>query len=340
VLKRKQKQFTARHDRAHLYFPFGFSLVDQGIWGRLSFAAAKVFPVIGVYANISTGEGARPSMATIALCAGISKRAVIKAIAELVQAGLIEITEKATTHTTNRYRVTLWRGENTALRGDLASPRGNHGSPSGGTEVTSGDEEKSAPGVNPVHQKESPVFINQVINNTESRAKRRSGAGVEKDRFRSMAEALSLRGSMAQEELDKFVGEFGPEIAEEAVVEAVAQGKPSIKYARGVARKWKTAGGRIVHSTKAEAAREEVFERKGQEASDRARKEEGIQKLLQARMLAEQKLGECAPSLLSLWQGEIEVEADREKIHAMVREGWMRSKLLVRVAREFGIEGL
>jgi hypothetical protein len=48
----KQKQFTPRHDRAHLYFPFGFSLVDQGLWGRLSFAAAKVFAVIGVVANI------------------------------------------------------------------------------------------------------------------------------------------------------------------------------------------------------------------------------------------------------------------------------------------------
>ena len=191
-----------------------------------------------------------------------------------------------------------------------------------------------------MHQKESPLIINQVINNTESRAKRRSGAGLEKDRFRSMAEALALRGTLGHEELDRFVGEFGPEIAEEAVIEAVAQAKPSIKYARGIARKWKAAGGRIVHSTKAEAAREEVFERKGQETVERARKEEGIQKQFQARMMAEQKLGECAPSLLSLWQGELEVEADREKIHAMVRESWMKSKLLVRVAREFGIEGL
>jgi hypothetical protein len=66
--------------------------------------------------------------------------------------------------------------------------------------------------VNPVQQKESPVFINQVINNTESRAKRRSGAGVEKDKFRSMAEALALRNSIAQEELNSFVGEFGPEM--------------------------------------------------------------------------------------------------------------------------------
>ena len=235
--QRKQKQFTARHDRAHLYFPFAFSLVDQGLWGRLSFAAAKVLPVIGVYANISTGEGARPSMETIALCAGISKRAVIKAVAELVQAGLIEITEKATTHTTNRYRVTLWRGENTALRGNLAAPRGDAASPPRGSGVTSGDEEESHSEVKPVHQKESPVIINQVINNTESRARRRSGAGVEKDRFRSMAEALALRGALGQEELDRFVGEFGPEIAEEAVVEAVAQGKPSIKYARGVAKR-------------------------------------------------------------------------------------------------------
>lgn len=335
----KQRHFIPRHDRAHLYFPFGFSIVDQGLWSRLSFAAAKVLPVIGVFANISTGEGARPSMETIALCAGVSKRAVIKAVAELVRSGLVEITEKATTHTTNRYRVTLWRGENTAPHGDLSSPRGDVGSPQGRTEVTSGGEGKGAPGVNGVHQKESPVFINQVINNTESRAKRRSGGGGEKDRYGSMAEALTLRGAMGQEELDRFVGEFGPEIAEEAVVEAVAQGKPSIKYARGIAKKWQ-AGGRIVHSTKAEAAREEVFERKSQEAVERVRKEEWIQRQLQARTLAEQKLGECAPSLLNLWQGELQIEADREKILPMVRDSWIRSKLLVRVAQEFGIEGL
>jgi DnaD/phage-associated family protein len=194
--------------------------------------------------------------------------------------------------------------------------------------------------VKPVHQKESPVFINQVINTTESHGRRRSGAGGDRDRFRSMAEALALRGALAQEELDKFVGEFGPEIAEEAVVEAVAQGKPSMKYARGIAKRWKAAGGRIVHSTKAEAAREEVFERRSQVAVERVRKEELTERHFQARLLAEQRLGECAPGLLGLWQTEIEVEADREKIHPMVRESWMKSKMLVRVAREFGIEGL
>jgi hypothetical protein len=339
--KGKQKQFIPRHDRAHLYFPFGFIIVDQGLWSRLSFAAAKVLPVISVYANISTGEGARPSMETIARYAGISKRAVIKAVDELVRSGLIEITEKATTHTTNRYRVTLWRGENSAPRGDFTSPRGDEGSPLRGTPVTSSGEEKSASGVNAVHQKESPVIINQVINNTEGRARRRSGGGgLEKDRFRSMAEALSLRGALGHEELDRFVGEFGPEIAEEAVVEAVAQGKPSIKYARGVARKWKAAGGTVVHSTRAETARQEVFERSSQDAAERARRDDRIQTQFQARLMAEQKLAECAPSLLELWQGELQVEADRQKILPMVRDSWVRSKLLVRVAREFGIEGL
>ncbi|HLH28041.1 MAG TPA: hypothetical protein VKW77_03950, partial [Acidimicrobiales bacterium] len=81
---RKQRQFIPRHDRGHLYFPFAFGIVDQGVWAGLSFAAAKVFPVICVFANISTGDGARPSMETIALCAGISKRAVIGAVDELV----------------------------------------------------------------------------------------------------------------------------------------------------------------------------------------------------------------------------------------------------------------
>jgi hypothetical protein len=155
-----------------------------------------------------------------------------------------------------------------------------------------------------------------------------------------MAEALSLRGSLGHEELQRFVAEFGPEIAEEAVIEAVAQGKPSIKYARGVARKWKASGGRIVHSTRAEAAREVVFERKSEEAAERERKGAEARRQLEARMLAEQKLAECAPGLLSLWQNELEVEADRARILPMVRESWIRSKLLVRVAREFGIEGL
>jgi hypothetical protein len=339
--ERKQKQFTPRHDRAHLYFPFAFGIVDQGLWAGLSFAAAKVFPVISVFANISTGEGARPSMETIALCAGISKRAVIKAVDELVRSGLIQITEKATTHTTNRYRVAWWRGEPFAPRGDLSAPRGDPASPPRGTEVTSGDEGNGSPEVNGVHPKESPVIINQVINNNESRARRRSaGGGGERDRFGSMAEALSLRGALGKEELDRFVEDFGPELAEEAVIEAVAQGKPSIKYARGVARKWKAAGGRVVHSTRAEAAREEVFQRKSLEAADRDRKDAEVRRQVEARLLAEQKLGECAPGLLSLWQNELQVEADRARILPMVRDSWIRSKLLVRVAREFGIEGL
>ncbi|HLY10369.1 MAG TPA: DnaD domain protein [Planctomycetota bacterium] len=155
-----------------------------------------------------------------------------------------------------------------------------------------------------------------------------------------MAEALSLRGALGKEELDRFVSEFGPEMAEEAVVEAVAQGKPSIKYARGIARKWKASGGRIVHSTRAEAAREEVFERRSQQVADRTRRDEELQRQDKNRLLAEQKLGECAPGLLSLWQTELEVEADREKIYPLVRESWIRSKLLSRVAREFGIDGL
>jgi hypothetical protein len=337
---RKQRQFTPRYDRGHLYFPFAFGIVDQGVWAGLSFAAAKIFPVISVFANISTGEGARPSMETIALCAGISKRAVINAVNELVRAGLLEITEKATTHTTNRYRVAWWRGENSAPRGDVSAPRGEAVSPPRGIRVTSEGEENDATGVNGVHPKESPVIINQVINNTESRARRRSGGGGEKDRFGSMADALSLRGTLGQDELRRFVAEYGPEIAEEAVVEAVAQGKPSIKYARGVARRWKASGGRIVHSTRAEAAREELFERKAQDSADRERKAADGRRQLEARMLAEQKLAECAPGLLGLWQNELEVEADRARILPMVRESWIRSKLLVRVAREFGIEGL
>jgi DnaD/phage-associated family protein len=337
----KQRQFIPRHDRAHLYFPFGFSLVDQGAWSRLSFAAAKVYPVIAVHANISTGEGARPSMETIAICAGLSKRAVIKAVDELVRSGLIEITEKATTHTTNRYRVIGWRGEKSAPRGDFSSPRGDDASPSRGREITSRGEPDVRLEVKEGHPKESPVIINQVINNTESRSKRRSGGGAEElDRSGSMAEALSLRGPLGKSELDRFLEDFGPEIGEEAVIEAVAQGKPTLKYARGIARKWKAAGGRIVHSTRAEAAREVVFERRSQDDLERLRKEERTRRQFEARILAEQKLGECAPSLLSLWQAEIELEADREKIHSLFRESWMRSKLLVRVAREFGIEGL
>jgi DnaD/phage-associated family protein len=339
-MSKGKQSFIPRHDRAHLYFPFGFSIVDQGLWSQLSFPAAKVLPVISVYANISSGEGARPSMQTIALYAGISKRAVIKAVDELVRIGLIEITEKATNHTTNRYRVTIWRGDSHSPRSDSPSSRGSSDAPRRDFGVASSGDDGAGPEVNGRHPKESPVIINQVINTTESRARRRSGGGSEKDRFGSMAEALALRGALGQEELDRFVSDFGPEIAEEAVIEAVAQGKPNIKYARGIARKWKADGGRIVHSTRAEAAREEVFERRNQEAADRSRRAAEIEKQIQARLLAEQKLGECAPSLLALWQGELQVEADREKIFPLIRESWIRSKLLVRVAREFGIEGL
>jgi hypothetical protein len=56
--------------------------------------------------------------------------------------------------------------------------------------------------------------------------------------------------------------------------------------------------------------------------------------------MAEQKLAECIPSLLALWQGELQLEADPEKILPMIRESWIRSKLLVRVGKEFGMEGL
>jgi hypothetical protein len=133
---------------------------------------------------------------------------------------------------------------------------------------------------------------------------------------------------MTQSKEDRFVR--SPFMASSAVKnaqETVAQGKPSIKYARGVAKKWKAAG-RIVHSTKAYTAREEVFVRKSQEAANRTRKGEEIETQYKARLMTEQKLTECAPGLLSLWQNELEVEADREKIHPMVREsetGWAAS---------------
>ena len=101
--------------------------VDLGPWSKLSLLAAKIFLVIAVHANSSSAEGGRPSMKTIALCAGISKRASIKAVNELVRADRIEITGKATTHTTNRYRVTFWRGEYSAPRGERSSPPGEPG---------------------------------------------------------------------------------------------------------------------------------------------------------------------------------------------------------------------
>lgn len=303
-----------------LWFPFPHEVVRSGLWKKLSKGARTVFPVICTFANFETAE-CYPSIRTIAELSGTGTGRVLEAIEELIKAGLL--IRWSGNHTqSNRYKVTL-----PGVSG-ADTPR----LPSGDTPASAG-----ATGLSP---QRSPNDIHVTTVNVTTTINNGAGGGIEKARFGSMAEALALRGTLAQEGLSKLVEEFGSEIAEEAVVESVAQGKPSIKYARGIAKRWKAAGGRIVHSTKAEAAREEVFERKSQETADRTRKEEGIQKQFQARMMAEQKLVECAPSLLSLWQGELQVEADREKILPMIRDSWIRSKLLVRVAREFGIEGL
>jgi len=303
-----------------LWFPFPHQVVRSGLWKKLSKGARTVFPVICTFANFETGE-CYPSIRTIAELAGTGTGRILEAIEELVKVGLL--VRWSGNHTqSNRYKVTL-----PGVSG-AETPR-----------LRAGDTPASA-GATGLSPQRSPNDIHVTTVNVTTTINNGSGGGLEKERFRSMAEALALRGALAQEELGKFIGEFGPEIAEEAVVEAVAQGKASMKYARGIAKRWKAAGGRIVHSTKVEAAREEVFERKSQETADRARKEEEIQKQFQARMMAEQKLVECAPSLLALWQGELQVEADREKILPMIRDSWIRSKLLVRVAREFGIVGL
>lgn len=303
-----------------LWFPFPHEVVRSGLWKKLSKGARTVFPVICTFANFETGE-CYPSIRTIAELAGTGTGRILEAIEELVKAGLL--VRWSGNHTqSNRYKVTL-PGVSGADTPHI---------PGGDTRVTAGE-----PGLSP---QRSPNDIHVTTVNVTTTINNGTGGGMDKARFGSMAEALELRGALAQEELGKFVEEFGPEIATEAVVESVAQGKPTIKYARGIAKRWKAAGGRIVHSTKAEAAREEVFERKSQEAATRARKGEEIETQYKARLMAEQKLTECAPGLLSLWQNELEVEAERSKILPMVRESWIRSKLLVRVAREFGIEGL
>lgn len=303
-----------------LWFPFPHEVVRSGLWKKLSKGARTVFPVICTFANFESGE-CYPSIRTIAELSGTGTGRILEAIEELVKAGLL--VRWSGNHTqSNRYKVTL----------PGVSGADTRRIPEGDTPASSG-----ATGLSP---QRSPNDIHVTTVNVTTTINNGAGAGMERDRFRSMAEALALRGALAQEELDKFVGEFGAEIAEEAVVEAVAQGKPSMKYARGIAKRWKADGGRIVHSTKAEAAREEVFERKSQLGVERQKKEEQTQRQIQARLLAEQRLGECAPGLLGLWQAEIEVEAEREKIHPIVRESWIKSKLLVRVAREFGIEGL
>jgi DnaD/phage-associated family protein len=276
--------------------------------------------VICTFANFETGE-CYPSIRTIAELSGTGTGRILEAIEELVRVGLL--VRWSGNHTqSNRYKVTL-----PGVSG-AETPR----LPVGDTPASAG-----ATGLSP---QRSPNDIHVTTVNVTTTINNGTGGGLEKDRFRSMAEALALRGTLAQEELDKFIGEFGPEIAEEAVVEAVAQGKASMKYARGIAKRWKAAGGRIVHSTKAEAAREEVFERKSQEEAIRSRKAEEMETQYKARLMAEQKLTECAPGLLSLWQNELALEADRSKILPMVRDSWMKSKLLIRVAREFGIEGL
>lgn len=303
-----------------LWFAFPHEVVRSGLWKKLSKGARTVFPVICTFANFETGE-CYPSIRTIAELSGTGTGRVLEAIEELIRSGLL--IRWSGNHTqSNRYKVIL------PGVSEPDTPR-----------LPTGDTPTSA-GVTGLSPQRSPNDIHVTTVNVTTTINNGAGGGREKDRFGSMAEALALRGTLAQEELGKLVEEFGSEIAEEAVVESVAQGKPSIKYARGIAKRWKAAGGRIVHSTKAEAAREEVFERKSQEAANRSRKGEEIEKQFKARLMAEQKLAECAPGLLSLWQNELEVEADRTKILPMVREGWIRSKLLVRVAREFGIEGL
>jgi len=312
-----------------LWFPFFHILIDLGIWRALSKKATKLYPVICKFADFETGE-CFPSLRTLSKLSGISLTRIREAVDELVDKGLLTC-EKGDSQRSNRYRVVRLGVPAADTRGSVP------GSPVSG-EATPPASVPGTPVGPPGAQNYTQLTITKVTN-----TKNNGGGGGDLlegvgDLVHVIAGELGLKKTGVAE-LEELLNGYGVEWVGEAFKESVRRGKLTLRYMEGILKNWKRSG-RAAPMLRSEADRDDRAARSSEAERERAafirRAEEGKK----AFERVEQVIAGLPAGALDLLKAEAEVECDRERIPAVVREAMVTSKVRKKVARDYGIQGL
>jgi len=320
-----------------LWFPFAHEIVRSGTWRGLSKRAKAVFPVICAFADFTTGE-CFPSLATLERLSGVGRSWVVKAIQELVERGLILRRSGDPSHS-NRYRVVLWGSTVTA------PPQGRNGTAPGAA---------SAPGAVPErHSNYTQVTIANVNTSKNDYRRRPSGpppepgaglgrpgggGGGRPDLVGLLTTELGLKEA-GQRQLRDLIERYTADRVDEACEEAVAQGHPTLKYMAGILRNWEREG-RVVRAGRKEAARAAEDDRREAERHERDQKARATLRRAEVFDEAKSRLAECGTDELASWRAGASSEADAVGLRGTLKEAFVESKILLRVAEKYGLEGL
>ena len=313
-----------------LWFPFALTILHNGKWAKLSLVARSVYPAICAFADFGT-RIAYPSVHTIARIAGVSPRSVSTALTELVKAGLLTRDsgkEKAIEDAqarrqaarsgkwpVNRYRIVIWPLATVASVSDTLG-NGCQRTPA----TDDGQSWKRLP-------------INDIQLTTAKRTTTPAGGDEPKDSvlLQDCASELDLR-RMGIRDLEELLDRYGADWLRAATEEAVSRNRRSLAYVKGILKRW-DAKGRPSRVSKRDEASATARHEKDQTA-------ENGNHILEARMLAEKRLSECAGDEIAEWTRQAEQDANEKKIHRFALKSFIRSRLLVRVAEKYGITGL
>lgn len=316
------------------WFPFAHEIIRSGTWRGLSKRAKAVFPVICAFADFTTGE-CYPSLATIERLSGVGRSWVAKAIQELVEKGLI-LRRSGDPRHSNRYRVVPWGGA------AAAPPQSHNGTPPGAA---------PAPGAVPErHSNYTQVTIANVNTSKNDYRRRRAGpppdspaapgrpagggGGGNLDVMGLLTRELGLKEA-GQRQLRDLIERYTAARVDEACEEAVAQGRPTLKYMAGILRNWEREG-RVVRATRREADEE----RRRQDRREREEKARRAVRRAEVFEEAKSRLAECGAEELDGWRGAASAEADAVGLRGALKDAFVESKILLRVAEKYGIRGL
>ena len=315
----EQSSFQARE----LWFPFAFRILAEGTWARLSLTARAVYPAICLFADFETHE-CFPSLNKIAKIAGVGRRSVSRAVNELAKEGLLvrssgrqKLLRQGKTFAkcpSNRYKIVEWPRVTVAL----SNPDKGHDGPNhrANPDSSLGSRWPS----NNIHLSTTTIT-------------REPGGGDDSDTglLQLIAAEFGI-GRLGYPDLEELLDRYGADWLRKAAREAVSRGHATISYMRGILKKWSANGGPH-RGAKKDAAAHVEQKLKDEAAVKAAASEEG-------RKLAEQSLAECSEEDIAAWREEAEQLSDGKKVPARLRDAWIKSKIVLKVAEKFGIEGV
>lgn len=321
--------FSQAREPSRLWFPFAHEIVRSRTWSRLSKIAKAVYPVIAAFADFKTGENSFPSISTITKHSGIARSSVFLALKELSEYGLVEVTQRGDVTGSNRYRIVLW--PRTAGGPMAALPGPENGRAWSDEQAGGGPIDNTMP-VRPPNPTYNPVIINQITTTTTERG--RGGGSLE-----LVLETLGLKNQSARNQLERMAERFTVDWIRDACDEAVAQGRPTLKYLSGILRNWEREG-RVVRLTRSEANRAETSLRKTRDRSSRAAEEDRAARSRGAYEQTRARLATCTPDEIASWKKEAYSQAQLAGLSGYLAEAFTESAVLRLAANKFGIEGL